>query len=216
MDQTYTCQACGLTMIRPPSGPAGKLCPACMPAKNRSRALERLRKYDPEAAKKVEASIAAGQALVEGSQVGGDDDPPELKAAIKAAAPMLLALALSLAKTPDEAAELAGLKVLKEAEPDWFSGVIREAKRRHRPLAEARPEAIGGLIQAAIGRLALRAWTHADRIPPGQAAAAMRALAQVAELLQGGDARKVHTEINLTVPARVVLTPEQARELEAE
>lgn len=214
MDQTYTCQACGLTMIRPPSGPAGRLCPACMPAKNRSRALERLRRHDPESAKKVEAALAAGRALQEGMRE--DEDPPEIKAARRAAAPMVLAAALSLTRHPEEAAELAGLSELAREDPDWFKGVTKQARRSHRALIDARPEAIVGVAQAIMTRMLLRLWVHVEKLPPGQIPTGMRALAQFAELLQGGDARKVHTEINLTVPARVVLTPEQARALEEE
>lgn len=208
-EKSYTCPKCGLTIPRF-AGPVPTECPACMPAKNRARAIDRLRKHSPELAEEIEARIASA------GPGADDEESPEMKAALRAAAPMLLALAMSMVKKPAEAAELAGLSVLAEEDPDWFKGVVRAA-RRNKPLVEAQPAAIGGIIQAAIGRLVLRAWTHADRISPAQAATTARALAQVAELIQGGAANKVHTEIELVFPSEVVhRTVEEVREAEGQ
>lgn len=197
-DKSYTCPQCGLTLPRF-SGPTPSTCPACGPSKNRARAIERLREQNPAAADQVEAAIAAGQILKD------DEDPPELKAALRAAAPQLMAVTMSMVSKPAEAAQLAGLSVLAEEDPDWFKGVVRTARRVHKPLIEARPEAIGGIINAALGRLAMRVFIYADRVPPAQAATTMRALAQVAELTQGGSAKKVHTDITVNIAAEVVV-----------
>mgnify|MGYP000324306436 CR=1 FL=1 len=170
--------------------------------------MERLRALDPEAAKRCEAKIASGASV---APTTDDADEADARAAQVAAAPALLAVGLGLVNDIDRAADMVGLSSLRNADPEGWAAIVEVCEREHKGLKKGDPGALGSAIYAAVARLAFRALAYADRISPGQAASAAKSLAQVAEMVQG-DAKKVHTQINLTVGGKVVVRPEDIEE----
>lgn len=183
MAKTFRCETCG---VDTPwlGGAKPRYCPAHRPAKNRSRDLRALEQRSPEAAALAKA--------VAGAQ-GADQE------ALRAIAPMLLALGLTVARDAAAAARMMGLGALAQ-DATALAAIEAEARTHHRALLERRPAALGELGFAAVGALLARVLAGAAEVPPGQIGTLTKALAQTIELVQGGNARPAYTELRLVLP----------------
>lgn len=140
-----------------------------------------------------EASEAAREELGKRGEAGMS---AELARAHKATEPLRLAVALSVVQDPAQAARLAGLP---EYPAEELAALVAQVRAEHAELIARRPAAVGALVWQAMSLMVTNLLARAPLMPPSQAAAAIKALAQTLELVQGGT-RPAYTNLVITVP----------------
>lgn len=109
-----------------------------------------------------------------------------------------MALGLSIIDDPAEAAARVGI----ELPPAEIEALAAEAREVWGGLIRREPAALGAMIHSTLGLAALHFREGLPSMPPAQAAAAVKTLAQSLELIQGGT-QPAYTSITINVPGKM-------------